>query len=100
MQTLVCQIVAAAFYSCAWSAVASLHYVDINSTNAAPPYTNWSTAATSIQDAVDAATDGDQVLVADGVYSTGGQVAYGVTNRVSLTRAITVQSVSVRLPLL
>ncbi len=37
------------------SALAGVHYVDVNSTNATPPYTNWTTAATNIQDAVDAA---------------------------------------------
>ena len=40
-------------------APASVLYVDLNSTNATPPYTNWSTAAKDIQSAVDAAGNGD-----------------------------------------
>jgi len=86
-------MVAAAFCSWAWTTSAALRYVDVNSTNALPPFTNWSTAATSIQDAIDVALDGDHVLVADGVYATGGQVLHGVTNRVSISRALTVESV-------
>ena len=45
------------------------HYVDINNTTPAFPYASWFTAATNIQDAVDAATSNDMVLVADGVYN-------------------------------
>ncbi|HSU54675.1 MAG TPA: right-handed parallel beta-helix repeat-containing protein [Candidatus Dormibacteraeota bacterium] len=51
------------------SALATVHYVDVNSTNATPPFTNWPTAATNIQDAVDASAAGDEVVVTNGVYA-------------------------------
>ncbi len=54
----------------AGSALAEVHYVDVNSTNATPPYTNWTTAATNIQDAVDAAVAADEVVVTNGIYSS------------------------------
>jgi hypothetical protein len=50
------------------SALAGLHYVDVNSTNATPPYTTWTTGATNIQDAVDAAVGGDEIVVTNGIY--------------------------------
>jgi hypothetical protein len=49
-------------------AATAVHYVDVNGTNATPPYTDWTTAAANIQDAVDAAVAGDQIVVMDGVY--------------------------------
>src|SRR5260221_8715675 len=50
------------------SALAEVHYVDVNSTNATPPYTNWTTAATRINDAVGAAVAGDEIVVTNGTY--------------------------------
>ena len=56
------------------------HYVSPESTNSAPPYTNWITAATNIQAAVAVAAPGDVVLVTNGVYP--GTVS--VTNPLAL----------------
>jgi hypothetical protein len=81
-------------------ASATTHYVDINSPGPTPPYTSWSTAATNIQDAVDAALAGDVVLVTNGVYQSGEKVTvlgdfndYS-TNRVIVNGSIRVESVN------
>src|ERR1039458_3272680 len=83
----------------------------VNATNLAPaaPFTNWPTAAADIQSAIDVATNGDQILVNDGVYQTGYSSLYvkylydpsghlsrvlALRNRVTLTKAVTVQSVN------
>src|SRR2546427_5433695 len=73
----------------------AVHYVDPGSAAPVPPFSDWSTAATNIQDAVDAASPGDQVLVTNGTYQAGSRVSNdGTTNRVAVTNAITLQSVS------
>ncbi len=95
MRTHSFQLAIAGFVFLAINASATTRYVDLNSTNAMPPYTDWGTAAVTIQDAVDAANNGDTVLVTNGVYQTGGQVVDGaMMNRVAVTKAVTVQSVN------
>jgi nitrous oxidase accessory protein NosD len=66
------------------SSLAGVHYVDVNSTNATPPYTNWTTAATNIQAAVAAAAAGDEILVTNGTYAGG----------VNITKPLTIRSVN------
>ena len=71
-------------------------YVSLNSTHPVPPYARWSTAATNIQDAINAASAGDRIIVNDGVYDTGGATPNNSaqTNRVVVNKAVTVQSVN------
>ena len=71
-----------------------IHYVSLSGGNVAP-YTNWTTAARVLQSAVDAAQDGDSVLVAEGVYDQGGWPAADdfLTSRVMIAKAVAVRSV-------
>ncbi len=78
---------------------ATNRYVVKNSPNPASPYDSLDNAAHDIQTAIDAAVaaNGDQVLVAAGVYDTGGLLGYPsntfLTNRVAINKAITVRSI-------
>lgn len=59
------------------------------------PFTNWLTAATNIQVAIDATASGDTVTVTNGFYAEGGKVVSGdLTNRVTLDKPILVRSVN------
>src|SRR5215471_13775714 len=80
-------------FRCACSG--AILYVDANGLNPTPPYANWASAATAIQDAVDLASRGDDIVVTNGIYATGGRVVYGMqSNRVVVDKAVVVRSVN------
>lgn len=69
----------------------------VDAANPAPvfPYTNWTTAAQVIQDAVDAAATDSLILVTNGIYASGGRPAVGgLTNRVMLDKRMTLFAVN------
>jgi hypothetical protein len=83
-------------------ASASVLYVDLNSLDPTPPFASLSTAAVTIQEAVDAATNGDLILVNNGVYQAGFQTSLSTTgisettetNRLVVDKPVTVQSLN------
>ncbi|HEY9173139.1 MAG TPA: choice-of-anchor Q domain-containing protein [Verrucomicrobiae bacterium] len=77
------------------TSMATVRYVDVNNPNPATPYTTWATAANVIQHAVDAAAAGDEIVVTNGLYATGGRAVRGLTvNRVAVDRPMVVRSVN------
>lgn len=67
-------------------------HVDADSPRPRPPYATLATAAHTLQDAVNAAADGDVVKVQPGRYDQGGALRDGQWNRVVVDKAITVRS--------
>lgn len=73
-----------------------VHYVSPFGGHVAP-FTSWVNAATTIQDAVDAAFAGGVVWVTNGVYNTGGRAyeeQYAITNRVMIDKPLSLRSVN------
>ncbi len=70
-----------------------IHYVSLSGGHV-PPFASWATAATNIQAAVDAASNGDTVLVEEGVYDSSSRYTKGLHNRIVIDKPITVASVN------
>ena len=72
-----------------------IHYVSAGNPAPVSPFLTWETAASNIQDAVNAAADWDIVLVTNGVYEYGGERAPAASmNRVMIAKPLVVRSVN------
>jgi len=76
-----------ALLSIASTSHATIRYVSLNGGNGSP-YTNWTTAAHNIQDAIDVCADGDTVLVTNGTYQLDATII------IPANRIITLKSVN------
>ena len=89
--------VMAAFAVCVPTASAALtnRYVIKNNAGTAVPYDSMANAASNIQVAIDYANAGETVLVAAATYDLGGTnvAGYSLTNRVYISKIITVRSI-------
>jgi len=63
-----------------------IRYVDVNSPVQSDPYLSWNTASRTLQAAINAATSGDLILVATGVYS--------IASTVNVSKQVTLRSVA------
>jgi hypothetical protein len=98
MKTRLCLAVALASVATATigAVSAATLYVSLDSPNPTPPFTSWATAATNIQQAVDAAAAGDDIVVTNGQYATGER-AVGTSllaNRVAVDKPLRLRSVN------
>jgi hypothetical protein len=75
---------------------ATTYYVDASQPDDTGTGTRWDTAKKTIQAAVDITSNGDTVLVTNGVYNTGTTATpgYVLKNRLVITNAITVRSIN------
>jgi hypothetical protein len=89
------QVIASNAFGMATSAVVRIVVHCVNATNDAPlpPYSDWMSAAISIQDAIDVSDVGDFVLVTNGVYSTGGLIGE-LGGRIVVPKPMVVASVN------
>lgn len=79
----------------ALEAAAATRYVNPDNANPVWPHASWASAALTIQEAVDAAADGETILVTNGVYQTGARAVFNDGgNRVAVTNAVHLLSVN------
>ncbi len=92
MKKLLIGLLVVGWFGTALTAGATNRYVSATSASPTPPYTNWTTAAVQIQDALGAAKAGDTIWVTNGTYTSTGALTNGAM--LNLTNSVTVKSMN------
>lgn len=75
--------------------LAGTRYVNVSNPQPSAPFEDWATAATNIQQAIEISLPGDEIVVTNGIYASGGRVVAGLLmNRVAVDKAVTIRSVN------
>ena len=89
-----CSLIIIFIMSLSGLSFAATRYVWTNSPSPGSGYQTWSTAAHTIQEAIDVSVSNDVIWVTNGVYASGGVLIAGTMTRAAISNGLTIRSMN------